>query len=76
MMPLLASLHAIAAPRGDGLSPELLRLLKRPDSSFGTGLTSKYGGQETHRTPQSESDPVSADASAMPEEILPACRSS
>jgi hypothetical protein len=60
MIPLLASLHAIAAPRGDGLRPELLRLLKGPNSSFGTGFTYEHAGQETHRTPQTESDSVSA----------------
>ena len=37
MISLLASLHAIAAQRGDGLRPELIRLLEKPNANFGTG---------------------------------------
>jgi hypothetical protein len=38
MMTLLASLHAIAAQRGDGLRPELIHLLENPTRISGLVL--------------------------------------
>lgn len=32
MMPLLSALHNIAGQRGDGLRPELVKLLRRSDA--------------------------------------------
>jgi hypothetical protein len=40
MIPLLGALHAIAAQRGDGLRPELLRLLAQPEAGAEAKCTS------------------------------------
>ena len=73
MMTLLASLHAIAAQRGDGLRPELIHLLEKPNANFGTGPATEHPRRHVTRpTARNESDPVSADATAVSEGVLPA----
>ena len=73
MMTLLASLHAIAAQRGDGLRPELIRLLEKPNANFGTGPgTEPPCRHVTHAAARTESDPISADATAVSEGVPPA----
>ena len=72
MMTLLASLHAIAAQRGDGLRPELIHLLEKPTANFGTGPAAQHPRRHVTRpTARTESDPVSADATAVSEGVLP-----
>jgi hypothetical protein len=70
MMPLLASLHAIAAKRGDGLRPELVRLLNGPGPAPATNPTAHDADRETHGTTLREPESVVGDAAAKPEEIL------
>ena len=73
MMTLLASLHAIAAQRGDGLRPELIRLLEKPNANFVTGpATEPLCRHVTHAAARTESDPISADATAVSEGVPPA----
>ena len=73
MMTLLASLHAIAAQRGDGLRPELIHRLEKPNANFGTGPAAEHPRRHVTRpTARTESDPVSADATAVSEGVLPA----
>jgi hypothetical protein len=72
MMTLLASLHAIAAQRGDGLRPELIHLLEKPTVNFGTGPAAEHPRRDvTRSTARTESDPVSADATAVSEGVPP-----
>ena len=73
MMTLLASLHAIAAQRGDGLRPELIRLLEKPNANFGIGPVAEHSCRHvTHAAATTESDPVCVDATAVSEGVLPA----
>jgi len=73
MMTLLASLHAIAAQRGDGLRPELIRLLEKPNANFGTGpATEPPCGHVTYAATGTESDTVWVDATAVSKGVLPA----
>jgi hypothetical protein len=67
MMPLLASLHAIAARRGDGLRPELISLSEQPEeqpeADFGAGVSSQDPVQsEMDRMASSGLHPISGHA--------------
>ena len=63
MMTLLGSLHAIAAQRGDGLRPELLRLLEQTSENGGTGPRSKnLGPHVTYSVAKTAADPIPAEA--------------
>jgi hypothetical protein len=73
MMTLLASLHAIAAQRGDGLRPELIRLLEKSNANSGAGSAAGYPWRhETQAAARTDSDPNSTDGATASEGVLPA----
>ena len=70
-MPQFLAFHALAAPRGDGLRPELLTLFKRLAAASDLHSTVTEAGQ--HRadwTVQSGPHPVSGEVAAFPEGVL------
>jgi hypothetical protein len=66
MMHLFANLHHIAAKRGDGLRPELRRLLEQPNADSETDCASAASGDhEGRRTARSGSDFAPTDTDAL-----------
>jgi hypothetical protein len=63
-MPPFLKLHAIAAPRGDGLRPELLALFERLAESSGCGVTVAKLGRGPACVIQSGPHPAFAEGAA------------
>jgi hypothetical protein len=71
-MMLLLALHKIAAARGDGLRPELLRLLERSNADLKTNRVSSASGDcEYRRVTELETNNASPDPEALHENVLP-----
>ena len=77
MMYLFANLHHIAAKRGDGLRPELRRLLEQPNADPEADCVSAASeDHEGRRTAKSGSDLAPTGTDALDEGVsrLPASR--
>jgi hypothetical protein len=70
-MMLLLALHKIAAERGDGLRPELLRLLERSQADEANRAAIASENCENPRVTQLGANHASPDAEALPENVLP-----
>ena len=56
MIGLLKLLHAVAAARGDGLRPELLRLAAEPKPTAGEGVSVRAERSSTTLKPEPQTD--------------------
>jgi hypothetical protein len=71
-MMLLLALHKIAAERGDGLRPELLRLLERSHADLEANRTSTVSEDcENSRVTEIKASHASTDPEAQRENVLP-----
>jgi hypothetical protein len=70
-MMLLLALHKIAAQRGDGLRPELLRLLERSQSDEANRASTASEDCGSHRVTELETDHASPSPEASHENVLP-----
>jgi hypothetical protein len=70
-MMLLLALHRIAAARGDGLRPELLRLLERSQADEANRATTVSENCEDPRVTEIKADHASPGTEAHHENVLP-----
>jgi hypothetical protein len=70
-MMLLLALHKIAAARGDGLRPELLRLLEHSQADEADRASAASGDCENPRLTELEINNASPDPKAQHENVLP-----
>lgn len=70
-MMLLLALHKIAAKRGDGLRPELLRLLEGSQADEANRASTVSADCENSRVTEFRTDHASPDTEAPHENVLP-----